>query len=189
MTKNILLFTFITFIIISPSKVIAGEDGYVIGVEDVLEVTVWGNQALSHTVTVRPDGKISLPLIDDVQAGGLSPIQLRDSITERLKEFVDDPDVTVIVSEINSFKIFINGEVVRPGMYRLQSKTTILEAISLAGGFTPWASPNRITVVRKGKDGEKRIRVKYNKIIKGKDPEGNILLKPGDTIIVPRSLF
>ncbi len=189
MTKNILLFTFITFIIIFPSKVTAGEDGYVIGVEDVLEVTVWGNQALSHTVTVRPDGKISLPLIDDVQAGGLSPIQLRDSITERLKEFVDDPDVTVIVSEINSFKIFINGEVVRPGMYRLQSKTTILEAISLAGGFTPWASPNRITVVRKGKDGEKRIRVRYNKIIKGKDPEGNIMLKPGDTIIVPRSLF
>jgi polysaccharide export outer membrane protein len=171
------------------STVTTEEDEYTIGAEDVLQIVIWGNDALSKEVRVRPDGKISLPLINDLQAEGLSPIQLSDSIAKRLKEFVDDPDVTVIVREINSFKISINGEVVRPGVIKLQSKTTIIEAISLAGGVTEWASPNRITVVRKDKNGEKRILVRYNDILKGKDPEGNILLKPGDTIIVPRSLF
>ncbi|MBI5183373.1 MAG: polysaccharide biosynthesis/export family protein [Nitrospinae bacterium] len=171
------------------STVTIEEDEYTIGAEDVLNIVIWGNDALSKEVRVRPDGKISLPLINDLQAEGLSPIQLSDSITNRLKEFVDAPDVTVIVREINSFKISITGEVVRPGVIKLQSKTTIIEAISLTGGVTAWASPNRITVVRKDKNGEKRILVRYNDILKGKDPEGNILLKPGDTIIVPRSLF
>ncbi len=158
---------------------------YVIGLGDVLEVFVWRNEQLSREVTVRPDGKISLPLIQDIQAEGLTVLQLRDEITRRLDEHVNRPRVTIIVSQINSYKVNVLGRVVRPGVYPITGNTTLLEAISMAGGFTEWANKREITVITHQGGQKKKIRVNYKKIASGKDPGQNIILKRGDTIIVP----
>ncbi|NIM98375.1 MAG: hypothetical protein GTO24_09945 [candidate division Zixibacteria bacterium] len=170
-----------------PNKVLELDtsDNYVIGQGDVLEVFVWRNDNLSRQIVVRPDGKISLPLLQDVQAEGLTALRLRDEIAERYSEYVNNPRVTVIVSEIRSFKVSVLGRVTNPGVYPVTGNTTLIEAISMAGGFTEWANKRKITVITREGGREKKIRINYKKIISGKDPRQNIILKRGDTIIVP----
>lgn len=158
---------------------------YVLGRGDVLEVFVWRNKELSRQVTVRPDGKISLPLIQDLHAEGLTAIQLRDQITRLLQQYVKNPTVTVIVREINSYKISILGKVNRPGLYQINTRTTLMEAVSMAGGFTEWANPKKITVITNREGQKKQLLINYKKIISGKDPAQNIILNRDDTIIVP----
>jgi polysaccharide export outer membrane protein len=160
-------------------------DDYVIGRGDVLEVFVWRNQQLSRKVTVRPDGKISLPLIQDLQAEGLTALQLRDQITHRFIQYVQNPTIAVIVSQIMSYKISVLGKVLKPGVYPITTRTTLLEALSLAGGFTQWANPKKITVITTKAGQKKKLRINYNKIVSGKDPSQNITLKRGDTVVVP----
>jgi len=163
------------------------DNNYTIGPEDVIEVSVWKNADLSKTVIVRPDGQISLPLIGDVKASGLTPTELKDAIANKLKEYKEDPIVSVILKEINSYNIFVMGEVVRPGKYSLKSNTTVLQALSLAGGFTAFASRSKILLMRQDPRtlAVTEMRLRYNEIISGEDPQRDILLRPGDTIVVP----
>ncbi|MEW6375896.1 MAG: polysaccharide biosynthesis/export family protein [Thermodesulfobacteriota bacterium] len=169
----------------SKAEVAADSPNYVIGAEDVLYIHVWKEEALSRTVPVRMDGKISIPLIDEVHAAGLTPHQLKEILIQKLKQFIDSPNVSVIVSETNSFKVFVSGQVRNPGLYRLKSETSILQIIPMAGGFTDWADQKKILILRKEDGKEKRITVNYKKIVKGDDSGSNIILKSGDTIIVP----
>jgi polysaccharide export outer membrane protein len=169
----------------SQAEVAADSNVYVIGPEDVLYIHIWKEEALSKTIPVRSDGKISLPLIDEIQAAGLTPLQLKERLMEKLKEFVNVPDVSVIVMEANSFKVFVSGEVRTPGVYRLRSETSLLQFIPMVGGFTEWANPKKILIIRKEDGKENRITVNYKKIVTGEAPESNISLKPGDTVIVP----
>lgn len=167
------------------AEVAADSDRYVIGPEDVLYIHVWREESLSKTVSVRMDGKISMPLIDEIQAAGLTPLQLKETLTQRLKEFVGVPNVTAIVMEANSFKVYISGQVRNPGVHRLRTETSIVQLISMAGGFTEWAKQSKIIIIRKENGKEKRITVNYKKIIQGDNLGLNLTLKPGDTIIVP----
>jgi polysaccharide export outer membrane protein len=160
-------------------------ESYVIGPEDVLYINVWKEEALSRTVPVRTDGRISLPLVDDVQAAGFTARQLKEVLTKRFKEFIDNPVVSVVVTEANSYKVYVSGQVKTPGVYRLRSETTVLQIIPMAGGFTDWANQKKILVIRREDGKEKRITVNYKKILKGDAPDSNIILKPGDTVIVP----
>jgi len=163
--------------------VVADNDKYVIGPEDVLDIFVWKEESLTKTVPVRIDGKISLPLVDDVQAAGLTPLQLKEEITKRLSGFVDNPTVTVTVKEANSYRVFISGEVKQPGIVRIRSEITLVKLIIMAGGFTEWANKRKISIITKENGKEKRITANYNKIIDGDKPD--IIIKPGDTIIIP----
>jgi polysaccharide export outer membrane protein len=167
------------------AEVAADSDHYVIGSEDVLYIHVWKEEGLSKTGSVRMDGRISMPLVDDVQAAGLTPLQLKEVLTEKLKEFVELPNVTVIVMEANSFKVYISGLIRSPGVYRLRSETTLAQIISMAGGLGEWANQSKIIIIRKENGKEKRFTINYKKIVKGEDLDSNIILKPGDTIIVP----
>lgn len=160
---------------------------YIIGPEDVLDITVWKNADLSKTVQVRPDGRISLPLIGDVPAVGRTSDQLTQEISNRLKAYMENPTVSIVVKEVNSYTVYVMGEVVKPGKYPLKSKTTLLQAITLASGFTQVASRNKIVVFRFGKDGEPltKIKASYDDIVLRDGTNQNIELKPGDTIVVP----
>jgi len=161
------------------------DPSYVIGPQDVLDISVWKEPELSRTVPVRPDGRISLPLLRDVQAAGLTPSQLAAHITQGLTQFIAGPDVTVIVTTTNSQRIYIVGEMMRPGTYPLLPGMTVLQALSNAGGFTQFASTKNIYVLRQ--ENEKHVKFPFNfkEVIKGKRTEQNISLKTGDTIIVP----
>ena len=165
------------------AEVPADSSQYVIGPEDSLYIHVWKEETLSRTVPVRIDGKISLPLIDETQAAGLTPLQLKENLVKRFREFVDIPNVSVIVMEANSFKVFVSGQVRTPGVVRLRSETSILQLIPMVGGFTEWANERKIRVIRKEEGKEKRHTVNYKRIVDGKDP--NFVLKSGDTVIVP----
>jgi polysaccharide export outer membrane protein len=157
---------------------------YIIGPGDVLQITVWKNDTLSRALPVRPDGKISMPLLHDVQAAGLSAMQLRDKIATALGEFMPNPEVAVSVTEVRSMRVSILGEVAKPGVLELRGQTTILEVIAMAGGFKDFASPSKITVIRIDEAGKtKRIRFNYNKAI-GSDEE-NLVLRSGDVVVVP----
>lgn len=160
---------------------------YILGPEDVLEITVWRNVDLSKTVTVRPDGKISLPLIGDVSAVGKTTVQLADEISGKLKEYKENPQVTILVKEVNSYAIYVLGEVAHPGKFPLKSKTTLLQAVTVAGGFTATAARNKIVVFRFAKDGTSQIKIKasYDDIVLREGSNQNIELKPGDQIVVP----
>ena len=158
---------------------------YVIGPEDVLSINVWREEALTRQVPVRSDGKISLPLVDEIHAAGLTPLQLKEKLTLRLKEFIDNPNVSVIVTQANSQKVYVSGEVRTPGVYPLRGETTLLQVIPMAGGFTEWADQKKVLVIRKEGEKDRRIVVNYKKIVSGDDMGSNIVLKPGDTIIVP----
>jgi polysaccharide export outer membrane protein len=160
-------------------------DDYLIGPEDAIEVLVWKNPDLSRVVNVRPDGKISLPLIGDVQAAGISATQLNTEIVERLQKFYKEPpQVSTIVQQVNSYSIYILGEVRSPGKYLVKSGTTFLQAVTLAGGFTEFASKNKITVRRRSNGNyEDIISLKYNEIISGL--QKNVMMYPGDTVLVP----
>jgi polysaccharide export outer membrane protein len=164
----------------------AAPNDYVIGPEDVLQVSVWKNDTLSRVVPVRPDGKISLPLLHDIQAAGLTAMQLRDKISKALGEFMPNPEVSVIVTDVRSFRVSVMGEVQRPGVLLLRSSTTIMEAIAMAGGFRDFASPSKIMVVRKNENGQtEKIPFNYNRAIKTGENEDNLFLKTGDVIVVP----
>jgi polysaccharide export outer membrane protein len=157
---------------------------YVIGPGDVLQISVWKNESLSRLVPVRPDGKISMPLLHDVQAAGLTAMQLRDKIARALAEFLPNPEVSVSVTEVRSMRVSVLGEVMRPGVLELRGTTTILEAIAMAGGFRDFASPSKIMVIRTDANGRtEKIRFNYNRAVGG--DEQNLVLKPGDVIVVP----
>jgi len=158
---------------------------YRIGVGDLLNIQVWKETDLTRSVPVRPDGKISFPLLDDIQAAGLTPLELKAALTEKLKQYLSEPRVTVLVEEVNSYKVYVMGEVLTQGALVLKSKTTLLQAISLAGGFTQYAKRNEITLLRKTAQRHERILVSYDKILSGKNPEQNLILEPGDTVVVP----
>src|SRR4030066_474330 len=160
---------------------------YIIGKEDVIDISVWKSPELSLSIIVRPDGMISLPLIGEVRADGQTPTELKEEIQTKLKEFKQEPIVSIIVKESNSKSIFITGEILRPGKYPLRSDTTITQAIALAGGFSQWANKDKIIVIRKSPlnpEGN-RVTIKYSDIVGGKNMRANILLRPGDTVIVP----
>lgn len=160
---------------------------YVLGPEDVLEITVWKNADLSKLVQVRPDGRVSLPLIGDVLAVGRTTSQLTEEISNRLKAYMENPTVSIVVKEVNSYTIYVLGEVAKPGKYPLKTKTTLLQAITLASGFTPTAARNKIVIFRFGKDGEAQTKIKasYDDIVLRDGSDQNIVLKPGDQIVVP----
>ena len=161
-------------------------DAYGIGVGDVLEISVWKNPELAATVPVRPDGRISVPLLGDVQAAGMTPLALKATLTDGYKEYVTAPGVSVVVKEIHSRKIYVTGEVAHPGTYDLEPRGKLMQALALAGGLTPYAR-GRVVLLRDGRDGrqEKRMEVELKSIINGKKPEDNVLLQPGDTLVVP----
>ena len=170
------------------NKKVAGDvvndnDKYIIGPEDVLDIFVWKEESITKTVPVRIDGKISLPLLDDIQAAGLTPLQLKEEITKKLSGFVDNPTVTVTVKEANSYRVFISGEVKQPGIVRIRSEVTLVKLIIMVGGFTEWANKRKISIITKENGKEKRITANYNKIIDGDIPD--IVIKPGDTVIIP----
>ncbi len=162
------------------------DSSYVIGANDVLAINVWKEPDISRSVPVRSDGKISLPLVGELQAGGQTPQQLEQEITKRLQNYISEPEVTVIVTDSKSQKVNILGMVARPGAYLLTSSTTVLDSIAMAGGFKDFAKQKSIYVLRQGPDGtQKRIPFNYKDVIKGKDPEQNIHLQAGDTVVVP----
>ena len=163
----------------------ASDPNYVIGGQDVLNISVWKEAELTETVPVRPDGKISLPLLNDVQAAGLTPTQLAQEISEGLKKFVANPQVTVIVTEVNSQRIYVLGEVNRAGAYPLQPNMNILQGLSSAGGFTQFANLKKIYMFRIENGKQVKYPFNYKDVVNGKSVEENVLLKPGDTIVVP----
>jgi polysaccharide export outer membrane protein len=159
---------------------------YVIGVGDVLQISVWKNETLSRVVPVRPDGKVSMPLLHDVQAAGLTAMQLRDKISQALAAFMPYPEIAVAVTEVHSFRVSVLGEVQKPGVMSLRGRITILEAIAMAGGFRDFASPSKITVVRTDENGASQtLRFNYNRAVRNSDEEPNLVLRSGDVIIVP----
>jgi polysaccharide export outer membrane protein len=168
-----------------PRKAATVDPNYVIGAQDVLDISVWKEPDVSRVVPVRPDGKISLPLLNDVPAAGLTPAQLATQITESLKKYVTSPQVTVIVTTINSQRVYILGEVTRPGAFPMLPGMTVMQALSSAGGFTPFAKMKSIYVLREENGKKVKYPFNYKQAISGKNAEQDILLKAGDTIVVP----
>ena len=157
---------------------------YVIGPEDVLHIAVWKENDLTTTLPVRPDGKISLPLLDDVQAAGLTPKRLADSVTEKLRKYIADPRVTVVVTAINSKRIYLVGEVLHAGAMPMLPNMTVLQALSSAG-LNQFANTKRIYILRTVNGKQQKLPVNYRKLVKGEEIEQNYILQPGDTIVVP----
>ena len=159
--------------------------GYVIGPDDVLAIVFWKDKDMSADARVRPDGRIALPLINEVHAAGLTPEELQKRITEESKKYVEDASITIVVREINSRKVFITGLVNKPGVYPLTSSTTVIQLISLAGGLQEYANSKSIMIMRN--DGGKQVSLKFNykEVAAGKKLTQNIELKPGDTVVVP----
>jgi polysaccharide biosynthesis/export protein len=168
-----------------PAEGVEFPNDYVIGPEDVLQIAVWNNEAMSRTVPVRPDGKISLPLLNEVQAAGLTPPQLRDHLMKRLVEYTPNPEVSVIVTDIRNFKVSVIGEVARPGRFELRSWTTVLDVIALAGGLNQFAARGRIVVLRPNGRTMQRIPFNYNKVIAAGGEQENFYLRSGDIVLVP----
>ena len=162
------------------------DSAYVIGANDVLAINVWKEPDVSRSVPVRSDGKISLPLVGELQAGGQTPRQLEQEITKRLQSYISEPEVTVIVTDSKSQKVNILGMVARPGAYFLTGNTTVLDAIAMAGGFKDFAKQKSVYVLRQAGDGtQQRMPFNYKDVIKGKSPEQNVRLQTGDTVVIP----
>ena len=166
------------------AKTAAAEKEFTLGPEDVIDVSVWKNPELSRTVPVRPDGMVSLPLLNDIQAAGLTPTELRTQLTKRLADYVPTPEVSVIVREIHSRRIAVIGSVKAPGRYELKGPATVLDAIALAQGFTDFAVRDRIVVLRQNGSTTERIPFNYRKAT-GSDEQANFSLRPGDIVVVP----
>ena len=156
---------------------------YIIGPEDILAIQVWREPDFSKILAVRPDGKITLPLLGEIQAGGQTPIQLTKTVTDKLGNYVNRPDVTVIVEQVRSKRYYIDGEVTRPGEYTLVGPTRVLEALSKAGGFQEFANKKKIKILRN--EGKQTFKFNYKEVSRGKHLEENIELENGDHIIVP----
>ena len=164
----------------------AHDNTFVIGNDDVLAINVWKEPDVSRSVPVRSDGKISLPLVGEVQAAGRTPLTLEQDIAAKLKNYIGEPEVTVIVQQINSQKFNILGQVTRPGTYPISNSATVLDALALAGGFRDFAKQKSIYILRQNPDGtQKRLPFNYKDVVKGKNPEQNIKLQPRDTIVIP----
>lgn len=164
----------------------AADESFKIGADDILGINVWKETELSRAVTVRSDGKISLPLIGELQAAGRTPKQLETEIAAKLKDYVSEPDVTVIIQEIRSQKYNVLGMVMRPGSFPLTKATTVLDAIAVAGGFRDFAKQKDIYILRRGPDGsQKRLPFNYKEVIKGKNSSQNVAVETNDTIVVP----
>jgi polysaccharide biosynthesis/export protein len=158
---------------------------YKIGAQDVLNIDVWKEPEITRTVPVRPDGKITLPLINDVQAAGLTPMELAHTIRDELKKYLNDPQVSVTVQQINSQRVYVTGEVVHPGAFPLLPNMTVLEALTSSGGFTQFAKTKSIYVLRMQGGKQSKLPFNYKAVLSGKKPADNIQLQPGDTIVVP----
>ena len=169
--------------------VVETAEAYVIGPEDVIEIAVWSNADLSRTVPVRPDGKISLPLLNDVQASGLTPMELRAALTTSLAGFVANPVVSVIVREVKSFKVTVIGEVKTPGRYEVRSRTTVLDVLAMAGGLSQFAARGRITILRRDGAAVRELPYDFEKITGKAGPrnagQDNLCVQPGDIVVVP----
>lgn len=193
--EKLILLSVILFILVAcatpnigglpPDSQSAMTSQYTIGPEDVLQIYVWKQPDISVTVPVRSDGKISVPLINDIQAAGRTPHELKDVITQKLTEFIETPTVSVIVRAINSLTISVSGYVNAPGVYKIGREITVVEAILLAGGLSELANPEDIRIIRKKNELEKIYQVNYEAILTGKDMKQNIRIYPGDAIIVP----
>ena len=168
----------------APASEAGTASDYVIGADDTLHISVWKEPDLSETLPVRPDGKISMPLLNDVTAAGLTPLQLKDSITEKLKKYIADPRVTVVVTAMNSRRVFVTGEVVHSGPMPLLPHMTMLQALAQAG-FTQFANLKSIYLLRTENGKQEKLPFNYKEVVKGNHPEQNIVLKPGDTLVVP----
>jgi polysaccharide export outer membrane protein len=172
-------------------------NAYAIGIGDVIDISVWKNPELSVTVPVRPDGRVSVPLLGDIQAAGMTPRALTEDLSQKFKEFVTSPSVSVVIKEIHSRKVYVTGEVATPGAYDLQPRTKLMQVLAMAGGLTPY-SKRKVVVLRDSRDSPRPARDAKDKspadtryeydlgdIISGKRPEYNIVLQPGDTLIFP----
>ncbi|MFI5104264.1 MAG: polysaccharide biosynthesis/export family protein [Terriglobales bacterium] len=167
----------------APAANLTGPE-YVIGPDDVLHIAVWKEADLTATLPVRPDGKISLPLLNDVQAAGMTPMQLAGSLTEKLRKYLADPRVTVVVTQINSKRIYMVGEVARTGAMPMSPNMTVLQALSTAG-LTQFAHTKKIYVMRNENGKEVKMPVNYDRLVKGRDMDRNYVLRPGDTVVIP----
>ena len=180
----------VTMIAVLPARMFAEAQApaafeeYSLGVEDKLSISVWKELDMTKTVAIRPDGKITFPLVGDVQAAGRTARQLTDDLTKLLGRFIKEPVVTVVVEEINNFKVFVLGEVATQGVLNLRRRTRLLEAVALAGGLSKFADKSDILLLRFEDGRETRTKIDYRKVVSGERPESNVYLKPGDTIIV-----
>jgi polysaccharide export outer membrane protein len=188
-TRHFLAMSLLALLVLAPAAT-AGQQpernngaDYRIGSGDVLEIAVWNNTALSRTVPVRPDGKISLPVLQDVQAAGYTPMELRNILSKKLTAYVANPEVSVIVREVHSFAVSVLGEVKTPGRYELKGRPTVLDALALAGPFSDFAARSRIVIIRNEEGKSKQIPFNYNKAVSGGNE--NVFLRPGDVIVVP----
>jgi polysaccharide biosynthesis/export protein len=170
---------------IPPVNIQQGTEEYILGPEDILEVSVWKDENLIKQVVVRPDGNISFPLIGDIQASGLTASQLQKRITEKIKVYIPDAIVTVMVLKVNSLKVYVLGKVAKPGEYIIGKKINVMQALSMAGGLLPFADSDAIVILRDDAGGKQKIKFDYNQVAKGKNPEQNVNLKRGDVIVVP----
>jgi len=168
-----------------PATVIPDAYEYRIGIEDVLDIAVWNVAELQKTVPVRPDGKISLPLVNDVVAAGLTPMELRNLLTEKIAAYVQNPDVSVVVREIRSLKVSVIGQVRTPGRYDLRGPSTVLDALALAGGFTEFAARRKITILRSSGNTVQRLRFNYDAAVSKGSVTSNVFVKAGDIVVVP----
>ena len=159
--------------------------GYVIGPEDVLTIMFWKDKEMSGDVIVRPDGKISTPLLNDVQAAGLTPDELRVRLNDEAAHYIEDPNATVVVKQINSRKVFIAGEIEKPGVYPLSGPMTVLQLIANAGGFKDYAKRDAVVIIRNEAGRQVQMAFDYNEVVHGKKLQQNVELKPGDTVVVP----
>ena len=166
-------------------KEIVADPSYIIGPMDVLEIQVWKEPDFSRQVLVRPDGKITLPLVGDISASGMNTMGLKALLSEKLEDFVSNPEVTVIVLESHSKNFYIIGKITRPGTYPLNPDMTVLQAISVAGGLAEWADKDSIRIIRRSGGKDEILSFDYDKVISGESLEQNILLNPNDTIIIP----
>ena len=174
----------------SPAAAVAGgtvdPNEYRIGPEDLLLISIWKNEVMSRTVPVRPDGKITMPLLNDVVAAGLTPMEFREVLIQKLAEYMPAPEISVTVIEPRSFKISVMGEIPKPGRFELRSRTTVLDVLALAGGLGPYASRSKIVVLRPdGANGMKRMPFNYNKAVSPGGEQENFYLQPGDIVVVP----
>lgn len=159
--------------------------GYLVGPEDVLEISVWREESLQREVLVRPDGRISFPLVGDLQVAGSTPSEIQSKLSERLKKFIPDPVVTVVVTKVGGYKIYIIGQVKKSGQYAVGRYLDVVQALALAGGLTPYAAENKIKIFRRENGQQKIIPFRYEDIKKGRGLEQNIILKSDDLIVVP----
>jgi polysaccharide export outer membrane protein len=169
----------------APGANAVSPEAYRIGPEDMLQIAVWKNEALSRLVPVRPDGMVSLPLVHDVQAAGLTPMELRDILAKKLTEFMPSAEVSVIVTDVRSFKVSVIGEVSKPARYELKSAATVLDVLALAGGFNEFAARNKIVVLRPEGKTIKRIPFNYNRVVSAGGESENFYLRSGDIVLVP----